>query len=678
MSEKMKVLIVDDDADFRAVVRDILEMKTPYEVIDADGGAKALILLKEHSSNIICVISDYKMPEMNGFELREKMMDEYANREKMMDEYANIPTVILSGYVTREMAISGVETKISAFISKPVESKELLDTLEKQSKNRVDEIEEREILEQSFIEESQSIIEELEPLILGLESNPSDLDLLNTIFRLVHTVKGASGVLDNPLITSYLHKYEDLLQKLKSQALSATPEIVTILLNGFDGMSSLIDAVGAKREPEFSIEDSIRSFEAAAAGKVDSTHSQDAQAATADKVKKSSSKKEAQITIQTALLDEFLEQSGEIMVIRNMINKLVMTIEKKLPGEEATIMLSDLLEEMHKINSVMQSMIVDLRKVPMNKVLKTIPRAVRDVARMLGKKVDLQFKGDDLRIDNTIGKVLSESLIHLVRNAVDHGLEMPDVRREAGKHEEGKVLISSYLDGEDVIVELSDDGGGINPENIKKKLRSIGYSEEAIRVMPEAKLFSMIFDSGFSTAAEVTNVSGRGVGLDMVRASIEDIGGRIDTLSDYGKGTTFKLVLPIPKSVLIISSMLVEVGGDTFLLPQDDVLRLIQVPQDQLDDHLVEVEGGTLLSVENRLLPIVSARKILGFEDAPRSSSYVVVRTSENGDFAFEVDKVLDAEDVVVKKAGKYMNHLEIYKGATFMGEWQSRFDTGH
>ena len=352
-----------------------------------------------------------------------------------------------------------------------------------------------------------------------------------------------------------------------------------------------------------------------------------------------------------------------------MINKLVTTIERKLPGEEATVMLSDLLEEMHKINSVMQSMIVDLRKIPMNKVLKTIPRAVRDVARTLGKKVDLQFKGDDLRIDNTIGKVLSESLIHLVRNAVDHGLESPEVRNAAGKNEEGKVLIHSYLNGENVIVELSDDGAGINPENIKKKMRTLGYTEDAIRVMPETKLFSMIFDSGFSTAAKVTNVSGRGVGLDMVRASIENIGGKIDTQSDFGKGTTFRLILPIPKSVLIISSMLVEVAGDTFLLPQDDVLRLIQLPEDQLSEHLVEVEGGTLLSIEDRLIPIVSARKVLGFSEAQRSCSYVVVHAAESGDFAFEVDKILDAEDVVVKNAGKYMNHLHIYKGATFMGD---------
>lgn len=661
MSDKLKILLVDDDPDILNSLKQLVEKETPYHVITALDGNEGLVKVSEHATDLICVVSDYKMPGLNGIELRSELLK----------DYANIPFIILSGYVTREMAMTAVENKISAFIAKPVQEREVLESIAKHSKPRVDEIEERKILEQSFIEESLSIVEELEPLILGLEENPKDIDLLNTIFRLVHTVKGASGVIDNPQITSYLHKYEDLLQKLKSQALAATPEIVTVLLNGFDGMSVLVEAVSSGEKPDFPVEETIATFVAASEGQLGTVVAPTAvQDAAADKEKRAPSKKESTITIQTSLLDEFLEQSGEIMVIRNMINKLVITIEKKLPGDESTQMLVDLLEEMHKINSNMQSLIVDLRKVPMSKIMKTIPRAVRDVARMLGKKVDLEIKGEDLGVDNTIAKVLSESLIHLVRNGVDHGIETPDVRTKAGKPETGTLQISCYIEGEDVVVELCDDGGGINPENIKNKMRKIGYTEDQIRTMPESKIFSMIFDSGFSTAAQVTNVSGRGVGLDMVRSSIEDIGGRIDTSSRFGQGTTFKLILPIPKSVLIISSMLVEDERETFLLPQDDVLRLIQLKEKDVEKMVIHVEGGKLLSLSDRLLPIVSLKKVLtGKEPISQSQAFIVVRTADHGDFAIEVDSILDAEDVVVKKAGKFMTNLGIYKGATFMGD---------
>ena len=233
------------------------------------------------------------------------------------------------------------------------------------------------------------------------------------------------------------------------------------------------------------------------------------------------------VNVPAVMLDEFMELSGEITVIRNMVNKLVRVIEKETPGNKNVQHLGELLDEMHKINSGMQGRLIETRKVALSKVFRPLPRTVRDTARALGKTINLKIEGDSIRVDTALAQALSDSLVHIVRNSLDHGIEPKEKRLERKKNPEGTIIIRAREVGEDVIVSIQDDGGGLDTSRIKKKAVERGlYTASEIEQLSISKIYSLIFESGFSTAQQVTDVSGRGVGMDMVRSSIQKVKGR--------------------------------------------------------------------------------------------------------------------------------------------------------
>ena len=415
------LLLVDDDQDFLDVLTDFART-TGFQLITANSAKAALSVIKSRHHEIAMVISDFQMGEMDGLSLRRALLP----------EYKEIPFAILSGYVTREQALEAMDLKICAFMEKPPNMTDVQKLIMKESAERIAALAEKRTLEAMFVTESTSILEDIEPLILSLESDPNDPDTLNTIFRLVHTIKGSSGVLDSDVIYRFAHKFEDLLSKLKSGIMVVTPEIVTALLRGFDVLGAMVGAVNDRRLGQFDAEGlaSIFELQATAVGaEPDGAAGQPVQVkeASPDKAppKKSVTNDRDVIRVPIATLDEFMELSGEITVIRNMVNRLVRTIEKEHPGNRNIGHLGELLEEMHKVNSAMQNKIVDLRKVPLKNTFKPLPRTVRDLSKSLSKEIQLAVEGEDLRVDTTISQTLSESLIHVIRNAADHGLETP-------------------------------------------------------------------------------------------------------------------------------------------------------------------------------------------------------------------------------------------------------------
>ena len=335
-ANKLKILLVDDEAELTATYAEILQEK--YETICAISAEAALPLIDLHASELACILSDFKMGGMNGLDLCREMSK----------KHKDIPFILLSAYISREDALAAIDAKISAFESKPFDSQKLFDLVIRIAAERESSIQERLILEQTFIEESTSICDELEPLIMSLETNPSDIEVINTIFRLVHTIKGSSGVLESSHIRSYVHKYEDLLSKLKNGTVHAKPEIVSILLQGLDVVSRMINHLRTGTVWTQNIDDLIGIFDISNQSPPPPGSEKGSHEVAIDTIGRGTAKET--VAVPTLLLDEFMEQSGEITVIRNMVNKLVRAIEKEQPGNKNVQQLSVLLDEMHQIN----------------------------------------------------------------------------------------------------------------------------------------------------------------------------------------------------------------------------------------------------------------------------------------------------------------------------------------
>ena len=553
----LKVLCVDDEPG-------ILEIYS--QAITAAGLTPILCTnpivaeqrFRDEIANIVLVISDLQMPEKSGFEFRSAILP----------EALTVPFVVVSAYITKEMALEAIDLKIDGFFDKPVSDLEFAGFLDKFSKPRIESIRESQMIEAVFIEEATAIIEEMDSVLLGLDQDRASAERINLIFRCVHTIKGSSGVLPTDIVTRYAHHYEDIISSLKKGELEFTDAVYETLLKGFDRIKELLAAASAKTLRTYRLEDLLLDLELQPASRAP-TDSSAQEGAKAQPQAAAQQKPKENISVPIEILESLSGCSGEITVIRNMVNKLVRSIAQQNPGSSDVQNLGELLDEMHKVNSTVQSHITDLRKVPISNVLKTIPRIVRDLGKELNKPISLKVEGEKLRIDNSLAHVLSNSLVHLIRNSADHGIEDPATRKALGKPEIGSVYIDCREVGEEILITIKDDGRGIDPDKIRSKaLEKSLYTATQLSEMSSQQILAIIFASGFSTAAKVSDVSGRGVGMDMVKTSVEAVGGSITIDSLFGSGSTFTLRLPVPKSVLIITSLVVEIAGRVFALGQ--------------------------------------------------------------------------------------------------------------
>ncbi len=659
--KQFKILFVDDEPEIREIISEQI-VNLGYTCITATGMPDALKLLPNHHSDTVLIIADLNMPGGSGLELRQAVLE----------KYRDIPFVILSGNITKDLALKALELKIAAFIDKPASVDTLKKLITKEVASRIAQIGERQALESTFFQEAGSLLEDLEPLVLSLEQAPNDPNTINTIFRLIHTVKGSSGVLEDNTIYKFGHKFEDFLSRFKSGSVMVTPDAISAMLSGCDVLKNIVKSQEQRDGKNYDIESLIKNIEQSSVG----AKSQAVQQAQTDNKEKSKaappSTAREDIRVPSTEFDRLMELSGEITVIRNMVNKIVRSIEKSFPGNKDVGLLSELLEEMHKINGSVQNKIVDLRKSPLSQTFRPIPRTIRDLSKALNKELSLAIKGEELRVDTSISKALSDSIIHLIRNSADHGIESPDARKASGKSKTGQIFINCREEREEVIVEVGDDGKGLDIDRIKKKILENGLATpDALAVMPPSKIYAQIFESGFSTAQSVSEVSGRGVGMDMVRNSIERLSGRIDISTEVGKGTKFTLHIPIPKTVLIINSLLISVHNQTFAVPQDNIVRLLCRDSNIQAKSIVTLEGGRVLRTEGEIIPLVNLREILKFPklEQPAEELNIVVTQFEGTTYGLIVDAILDGEDVVVKPIGQHLVPLKAYGGATFLGD---------
>lgn len=636
---ELYLVCVDDEPEILDLLSNTLSA-SGFKIQKFTDPKAALDWIKTNSWRVALVISDIKMPVLDGFALAQQVPP-------------GTPFAILSGHVDREMAMKGVELKVAAFLSKPAPEEELIALIEKEALPRASSINDELELLQGFAEDAKGLLEQIEPLVLGFEESPTDREALNSLYGMVHTIKGASGFFEPKTMHNFVHKFEDKLKQLQASNAPVSSASVGMMLKATDIVRKLLDELEQHNYQTTDITPLLSCLEV-----------QDTPSSTVEEGEAGPAKERAQksneLKVDVSLLDRFIQASGEMTVVRNMITKSVQAIEKSYKSDRDVQMLSELLEEFHKINASVQTQIADLRKVPVKSVLKSLPRIVRDLSKSLGKQVNYSTEGDDLRVDTAVIEALSKSLVHLVRNSLDHGLETPEQRGDKGPA--GNILIRSFLKDEHVYVEVSDDGRGINTAKVREKALGI-YPREQVLAMSNEQIHLLIFESGFSTAEKVTDVSGRGVGMSVVKESVEALGGEIQIATESGKGTTFRLVIPVPKSVLIKNCLFLRAAGQEFGIPHDQIVRVIRDPK------LERLEGRQVFRVGEELLEIASLSRLFHSSAEAEESTYVVVRGGSGGCYALPISEVHDFEDTVIKPLEPFVRRAGIFLGATFLGD---------
>lgn len=367
------------------------------------------------------------------------------------------------------------------------------------------------------------------------------------------------------------------------------------------------------------------------------------------------------VRVNVGLLDKIMNIVGELVLNRNQILQYA--------NNDASPELSRLAHQLNTITTELQTDIMTTRMQPVGSVLSKFERVVRDIARQQEKNIRLTISGKETELDKTLLEAIRDPLTHLIRNAVDHGIEIPNKRLEKGKSDTGTIAIRAYHEGGQVTIEISDDGNGIDPEKIINKAISKGIiTPEKAKNLSKKQAFSIIFAPGFSTAEQVTNISGRGVGMDVVKSNIEKIGGSVDVSSQVGEGTVFKLKIPL--TLAIVPALVVQSEGDTFAIPQISLVELVRIEEG--DDKKIElIHDSEFFRLRGSLIPVFRLNEVLKISDKPinRNEANIVILNAEGFVYGLVVDQILDTEEIVVKPLSKELKDLSIYGGATIMGD---------
>lgn len=541
---------------------------------------------------------------------------------------------------------------------------------------------------QEFLVESLENLSRLDQELVEIEKRPKDAALLASIFRTVHTIKGTCGFLGFPRLEGIAHQAENILSQLREGTRDLDPSLVSLILETADATRKVlasIEASGQEGEEEFEeLIERLRAAASAVAGvAADPTAGRPANAAQAgaqaavvsrpggaekpeaveheEDCGKGSAVADANIRVGVGLLDKLMDLVGELVLTRNQI------LQFNAEREDAALNATS--QRLNLITTELQEGVMKTRMQPIGMVWNKLPRLVRDMSVALGKQIRLEMEGTDTELDRTIIEAIKDPLVHLVRNGCDHGIERPEVRARAGKPPEGKLALRAYHEGGQVNIEISDDGAGIDVARVKQRAIEKGVLRpEQAEKMSDREAVNLILEPGLTTAKAVTNVSGRGVGMDVVKSHIEKIGGVVDIMSRPGEGITVKLKIPL--TLAIIPGLVVSSGGERFVIPQVSLLELIRLEGDTSEKHIEHVHGTPVYRRRGSLLPIAYLNEVLGLTCTGRSEAVsMVVLQAEDRQFGLVVDGINDTQEIVVKPLGKQLKGLTVYAGATIMGD---------
>lgn len=567
-------------------------------------------------------------------------------------------------------------------------------------------------LVKEFVVESNEHLADIESQLLDIEAGGAsiDVDLVNTVFRAVHSIKGAAGFMGFRSIQNLAHTLENVLNLMRERALVPTSEIMDLMLRAADLLRSMINDIDNSNDIDVS--QLVCSLERIAAGKSpgsDSPLPEAKQTNTAEETEEAEAKAlgksdeaadgsrqpeapaappaapavaqettapahstpgETSIRVSVDVLDNLMNLAGELVLGRN---QLVQTV-----NSDERVGLEGVATSLDQITSELQEAIMKTRMQPIGNVFNKFTRVVRDLSNKLGKQCNLQVEGKDVEVDKTIIEAIGDPLTHLVRNSVDHGIEMPKDRQTNHKPPAGTLHLRAYHQSGKVRIEIADDGKGIDPAILKAKAAEKGMlTEERANAMSDREAVRLIFHPGFSMAKEVTDVSGRGVGMDVVRSNIEKLGGTVDIETQVGVGTT--IVVTLPLTLAIIPSLIVESVRERFAIPQVNIAELVRIRHEEFGERIGQVKNKEVLRLRGSLLPLVRLRDALAAAgvsadetDGEKTESNVrniIVVESGPLRYGLVVDDLFDSEEIVVKPLGRHLKDCPCLSGATILGD---------
>jgi two-component system chemotaxis sensor kinase CheA len=561
-----------------------------------------------------------------------------------------------------------------------------------------------------FLTETNESIDVVDVELVRFEHEPNNAKILDNIFRLVHTIKGTCGFLGLPRLEALTHAAEALMGNFRDGA-SVTSDAVTLILATIDRIKILLDRLERTQAEEAGDDEDLivqlrlataahggaeksagpavvmpvqQRAPAAPAPPVVEAHPPRPAAAAAPKPAavakpgagagtgaeaggrdddKSNDKLAAKsIRVHVDTLEQLMTMVSELVLTRNQLLEIVRRHEdSEFKGP---------LQRLSNVTAELQEGVMKTRMQPIGVAWQKLPRIVRDLSTELGKLIELEMHGADTELDRQVLELIKDPLTHMVRNSADHGIETPAVRRAGGKPEKGTIRLSARHEGGHIVIDISDDGAGLATERIKAAAIARGLASEAqVEKMSEAQIQKFIFVPGFSTAQKLTSVSGRGVGMDVVRANIDQIGGTIDVKSVIGEGTRFSIKIPL--TLAIISALIVESAGDRFAIPQLAVVELVRVRSNS--EHRIEhIKDAAVLRLRNKLLPLVHLKVVLKIDagtDCQVENGFIVVTQVGSQTFGIVVDAVFHTEEIVVKPMSSKLRHIPLFAGNTILGD---------
>ncbi|MDU9717196.1 chemotaxis histidine kinase/response regulator CheAY2 [Helicobacter pylori] len=636
----------------------------------------------------------------------------------------------------------------------------------------------QEIME-DFLIEAFEMNEQLDQDLVELEHNPEDLDLLNRIFRVAHTIKGSSSFLNLNILTHLTHNMEDVLNRARKGEIKITPDIMDVVLRSIDLMKTLLVTIrdtgsDTNNGKENEIEEAVKQLQAITSQNLEGAKETSgtketpqkevkeenkeeakeenkenkAKAPTAenpasdnpladepdldyanmsaeeveaeierllnkrqeaDKERRAQKKQEAKqevtpkkeapktetpkapktetkakakadteenkapsigveqtVRVDVRRLDHLMNLIGELVLGKNRLIRIYSDVEERYDGEKFLEELNQVVSSISAVTTDLQLAVMKTRMQPVGKVFNKFPRMVRDLSRELGKSIELIIEGEETELDKSIVEEIGDPLIHIIRNSCDHGIEPLEERRRLNKPETGKVQLSAYNEGNHIVIKISDDGKGLDPVMLKEKAVEKGViSERDAEGMSDREAFNLIFKPGFSTAKVVSNVSGRGVGMDVVKTNIEKLNGIIEIDSEVGVGTTQKLKIPL--TLAIIQALLVGVQEEYYAIPLSSVLETVRISQDEI----YTVDGKSVLRLRDEVLSLVRLSDIFKVDAILESNSdvYVVIIGLADQKIGVIVDYLIGQEEVVIKSLGYYLKNTRGIAGATVRGD---------
>ncbi len=514
----------------------------------------------------------------------------------------------------------------------------------------------------SFVVETKEVFEKLDNEILRLEKNPDDKELINSIFRGVHTVKGTSGFLSFEQMTTIAHSFEDVLNKLRRGDIKFYPAMLDVMLEAFDLMKVLLAQVVERNLQDIDLAPTIKKLQSLASG-----HQEESVSSTkSDQIQKLDKATDTTIRVDVGRLDQLMNLVGELVLGRNRLSQIALSVKEAADKDFFISQLNETSTQIDFITTELQAAVMKTRMIQIGRVFNRFPRLVRDIAREFDKEIDLVIEGEETELDKSIIEEISDPLVHLIRNAADHGIESGNVREKSGKPRRGTVHLSAGHEGNHVIIQVTDDGAGIDPEKLKQKGLEKGLiTADESHEMKTEDAYNLIFVPGFSTAQVVSNVSGRGVGMDVVRTNITKLNGIISIESAVGKGTKFTLKLPL--TLAIIQGLLVGVGGESFAIPLASVLEVVHTSKQDIST----VHGREVIRLRETVLPLLHISDILDVpprEDVA-NAFYTVVVGVANHRFGIVVDRLIGQKEIVIKPLGSYLRNISGIAGSTILGD---------